>query len=211
MEIVERGDACDDRSECLRDLRIGDVREVSRAMYRERVDRRVKRALHLIERAGKLDEIAGGSEVFDPEAVSLEPGADCLDVRIRGTELGSKLRGGEPAMKVWRCGVLQIGQIRGERLLLGGASLQDEGETAGGGRGRGRSSIEAGLREGMNIATERNKTAFIDGRDDPRLGSGLAGEGKGGCEKGGQKSRFHVHGPKLRSMRAGRAKLSRSA
>src|SRR5579862_608555 len=167
MEIVERGDARDDRSERLRDLRVGDVREVSRAIHREGMDRRVKRALHLIERAGKLDEIVRGSEVFDPEAVSLEPGADCLDVGIRGTELGSKLRGGEPAMKVRRCGVLQIGQIRGERLLLSGASLQDEGETAGGRRGRGRSSIEARLSERMNIATERNETAFVDGGNDP--------------------------------------------
>ena len=108
LEIVQRGDAGDDRRECLRDLWIADVGDMRLATGAQGMNLRAKRVAYLGRGSGKIDDQAAGRNGVHLKAVGAQPLRDGIDILLRSAVAFSELRGGQPAMKIRGLGIVKI-------------------------------------------------------------------------------------------------------
>ena len=186
-EVVEAdyaGDHTDQSGGDGRIHRIGDVRD---AVDGEVVQGGMEGRFNCGCGAGEVNHHAVGIDLVHGEAVGLEPAGDGGDVRRRGTVLLAKLLGGEPLVKVGRVGVVERGNIGGERRFALGRALQlQQHMVQREGRIDGAKIVGWIQRRGAKVAGELGEAGIVNFLRDDGIAQVL-GEGSGGdCECGEQ-------------------------
>jgi len=123
-KIVQRNDACNNRSKRCGNARIVYVREMLLALNRELMDFCLESLAHLAGGAGKIDEHAAWIDEVHLEAAGLEPEDDGVEILLREAESLAKFLWRKPAMIVGRAGGLQFVDKFLDGEFLFGRALQ---------------------------------------------------------------------------------------
>ena len=201
-EIVQRDDACNDRSECGGDLRVADVSNVLLAFHNEMVNFGLEGLAHLSGGPREVDEHAAGINHLDAETVRFEPGGDGVEIGFRHTESFAELLRSKPVMEIRRTSGMEFIKefLKGLLLFRGALQLQKHmrhREIVG-----HRAAVVCKHRFGARVAPERDTIHFINGLRDTRgnvpagfcLGKSRRRTNQDGDDNCGEEPRFAKHG-----------------
>ena len=161
-EVVQRYDACHDRRQRCRNLRIGHIGLACFPVDIESMDFRVKRVPHLAYVSGKLKDRASSAYSDVVKALARQPVGDRLDIGVGGAIKPGKFLGREPFLKIRRVLHLLLIHELAQRGLLVRAPLQKQQHTVHR-RGIGDGSpIKLGAGERVHVAAQAHELRFVD-------------------------------------------------
>src|SRR6185437_14983423 len=157
-EVGKSIDACDDGFEGRGNARRGGIGEMRLPVDGVSMDLRLERAADGARGSAEGDPVPAASDIMNPEALALKPGAHLGYIGVGGAEALAELPGRKPLVIVGRSGVLLFGEKRFEPV--GGLEKQ-----SGVSDGEGvvyRPVIYGRLQGRMHVTDQSHSAGWID-------------------------------------------------